>query len=80
MGLRGIRMVPSGADAENFSKPGFGLGINIVAPFPQLYNFFAITTGLEVINLLNKTKSFRDRLTGLRVEQETSQNYFRLYL
>ncbi len=80
VGIYGIYMVPSGEDAKNFSRPGYGAGIHLVAPFPQLFNFFAVTGGFEFINLLNDNTTFRDQLTGLRVDQETSQNYYRLYI
>jgi hypothetical protein len=36
--------------------------------------------GLEYVNLLSATTQFRDRVTGLRVEQQTEQGYFRLFL
>jgi len=80
IGVYGIHMAPRGDDAKNFSRPGYGLGGHIVVPVPQLLNFFAGTAGFEGINLLSETVTFRDRLTGLRVEQQTSQDYFRLFL
>ena len=46
-GLYGIYMVPDGKDAENYSRPGFGLGIHIVMPVPKLANIFAGTAGSE---------------------------------
>jgi hypothetical protein len=78
LGIYGIHMVPRGDDATNYSRPGYGGGIHIVAPFPQLFNLFAGTAAFEVINLLEETVVFQDQLTGLRTEQQTSQNYFRL--
>lgn len=80
LGIYGIHMVPRGDDAKNFSRPGYGGGIYLVAPLPQTFNFFAATVGFEGINLLSETIEFRDRLTQLRVEQQTNQNYFRLFL
>lgn len=80
VGIYGIHMVPRGDDAENYSRPGFGLGIHVVAPLPQLFNFVAGTGGFEGLNLLSETTEFFDDVTGLRVEQQTSQNYFRLYV
>lgn len=80
VGIYGIRMVPRGDDAKNFSRPGYGGGIHLVAPLPQLLSFVAGTAGFEGINLLSETTTFRDQLTGLRVEQQTSQNYFRLFI
>lgn len=79
-GLYGIYMVPDGKDAENYSRPGFGLGVHIVIPAPQLANILAGTAGLEYINLLSKSINLRDPYTLLRVEQNTDQNYMRLYV
>jgi len=80
VGIYGIHMVPRGDDAKNFSRPGYGLGIHLIAPLPQLLNFVAGMAGFEGINLLSETTIFRDQLTGLRVEQQTSQDYFRLFI
>jgi len=80
VGIYGIHMVPRGDDAKNYSRPGYGLGIHIVAPLPQLLNTVAGTAGFEYINLMNETTTFRDQFTGLRVEQETDQHYSRLFI
>ncbi len=80
VGIYGIRMVPYGIDAEQYSSPGWGLGIHAVVPVPKLANVFAGTIGFELINLLNHTDSFIDDRTGLRIEQQTDQNYLRFYL
>jgi len=80
VGVYGIYMVPKGEDAENFSRPGWGLGFHIVVPVPQLANILAGTAGLEFINLLDNTITLRDRTTSLLVDQNTSQNYFRLFI
>jgi opacity protein-like surface antigen len=80
LGLYGIRMVPRGADAEDYSRPGWGGGFHVVVPVPQLSNVLAGVAGFEIINLLHETVEFHDHVTGLRVEQQTSQDYFRVYL
>jgi hypothetical protein len=80
IGAYGIYMVPRGEDAENYSRPGWGFGFHIVVPAPQLANILAGTAGLEFINLLDKTVQMRDRRTGLLIDQNTNQNYFRLFL
>jgi len=80
VGIYGIYMIPKGEDAENFSRPGFGFGLHVVVPVPQLANILAGTAGFEVINLLDKTVGFRDRNTGLLVDQNTNQNYYRLFI
>lgn len=80
LGIYGTRMVPYGDDAKDYSRAGWGGGLHAVLPVPQLGNMFAGVAGLEVINLLSKTVTFQDYLTGLRVEQQTDQNYFRFFL
>ncbi len=80
VGIYGIYMVPKGEDAENFSRAGFGFGLHVVVPVPQLANILAGTAGFEYTNLLAETIELRDRTTGLMVDQNTNQNYFRLYI
>lgn len=76
----GLRMTPTGQDASRFSRPSWGVGAAVVAPLPQVHNLIAGTLGLEIANMLSQTTAFRDGQTGLRVEQQTNQNYYRLYL
>lgn len=78
--LYGIRMVPSDTDSRQYSSPGWGLGVQGVAPLPETATLLALVGGLEVVNLLSSTTHFQDPRTGLRVDQETSQNYGRLFL
>ena len=73
----GILMGPQGEDAEQYSDAGLGFGSRIVVPFTRLYKLLAISSGFEVVNLLNENTTFRDRLTGLRVQQQTDQTYGR---
>lgn len=80
LGIYGIRMVPDGDDAENYSRPGWGIGIHGVLPMPRPFHLVAGTVGLDFINLLDETVEFRDRITQLRVEQQTNQYYARLVL
>jgi opacity protein-like surface antigen len=79
-GIYGIRMVPHGTDAQQYSDPGWGGGLHAVIPLPSASNIIAGTAGLEIINLLSETETFTDGLTGLRVEQHTDQTYFRLFM
>jgi hypothetical protein len=79
-GIYGIRMVPYGLDAEQYSSAGWGLGLHAVVPFPEIGNIVAGTAGIEAVNLLQHTETFIDDRTQLRVEQQTDQNYFRIYL
>ena len=80
VGIYGVRMVPDGNDAETFSNSGWGIGLHVVAPVPQLWNVLAGVAGLEYVNLLQETTVFSDNITGLRVEQQTDQYYFRLFI
>ena len=78
-GLRVVRMEPEGADAEDFSKASWGGGLYavFVPPGPGL---FAATAGFDVANMLSQTTEFRDRVTGLRIEQQTNQWFSRFYV
>ncbi len=80
IGIYGIRMVPDGADAERYSRPGWVGGLHVVVPARKVANLLAGVGGIEYINLLDKTIVFRDRVTQLRTEQQTDQYYFRLFL
>ncbi len=80
LGIYGIRMVPSGKDAGDYSRPGWGVGLHVVVPVPRLRNGLAGVAGLDYVNLLSETIEFRDTFTGLIVEQQTSQSYIRFYM
>ncbi len=79
-GIYGIRMVPYGDDAKKYSQTSWGVGLHVVAPVPQLWNFLAGVGGIEYVNMLSETTEFQDGLTGLRVEQQTSQHYLRFFI
>ena len=78
--IHGIHMDPSDKDAKDFSSASYGGGVHASFPVPRLGNFLSGSVGMELINMLSETHEFQDSQTGLRVEQQTSQNYFRLYL
>ena len=80
LGVYGIYMVPTGNDAKEYSKPGWGLGLEGVLPIPRAANLFAGVAGLEWVNLMTANVSFQDQVTGLRTEQQTNQNYYRIYI
>lgn len=80
IGIYGIYMVPRGPDARSYSDPGGGFGLHLVAPVRSLANILAGVVGFEYINLLSENTQLQDRVTGLRVEQQTDQGYFRIYL
>jgi hypothetical protein len=73
-------MDPSGRDAQDFSSSAYGAGVHASLSVPQLGNIVAGGFGLEFVNLLSETHEFQDTQTGLRVEQQTSQDYLRFYL
>lgn len=79
LGIYGLRQVPDGDDAEDYSKAGWGGGIHVVAPLPQLHNIFAFAGGFEITNLMNKTIVFYDPYLGDDIEQQTDQNIFRVF-
>lgn len=78
--LYGIHMDPADQDAKNYSAASYGGGVRGSFSIPQVGNLIAGSFGLEIINMLSETHAFQDPVTGLRVEQQTSQQYFRLYL
>jgi len=78
--LYGIHMVPTGRDAKESGRAGWGGGGKIVASVGPLAPVGAFGLGFEVVNLLSRTRKFFDPVTQLRVEQQTSQNLYRLYL
>ncbi len=78
--IYGIRMDPADRDARNYSRPGWGAGLQAVAPLPNTQGLIAIVGGLEGVNLLSETVKFQDPVTFLRVEQQTSQNYGRFFV
>jgi opacity protein-like surface antigen len=80
LGLYGVRMVPYGDDAEDYSKTAWGGGFHVVVPAPQLANVLAGVAGFEYIDFLSSQIDFQDPVTTLRTEQVTSQDYMRFYL
>lgn len=80
IGVYGFHITPNGADAEDYSDDSWGGGLHAVVLVPQVHNFFAGTIGIEFSQFFTETKIFQDRVTGLRTEQHTSQDYFRFYL
>lgn len=76
----GIHMDPSGQDAKDFSRASYGGGLHASFPLPHFGNAIAGGAGIEWVSMLSETHAFQDAQTGLRVQQETNQDYFRLYL
>src|SRR2546423_7813962 len=76
----GVHMDPAGQDARDFSHASYGGGVHASFPVPRLANLLSGSLGVEVVNMLSETHQLQDAQTGLRVEQQTSQNFFRLFL
>jgi opacity protein-like surface antigen len=75
--IYGIYMVPRGMAAEKYSDESWGGGLRVVLPIPGIPSFIAPVVGLEIVDMLRETTEFTDRVTGLRIEQQTNQNYAR---
>ncbi len=75
-----LKMDPLSEVSRQFGRPGYGGGLEVVGELPGTAKLIAGVGGLEIVNLLSTTTDFRDATTGLRVEQQTTQNYGRLYL
>ena len=80
VGLNLIRMVPSGEDAERYSNPGWGGGLQVTVPMSASAGILAGVFGAEYVNLLSETTTTYDPQTLLRVEQQTNQYFARIYL
>jgi hypothetical protein len=80
LSVYGVHMDPSGKDAKDFSSSSFGGGVHTSFPVPTVGKFIAGSAGIELVSMFSETHEFRDSETGLRAQQETKQDYFRLYL
>ncbi|MBK7366381.1 MAG: outer membrane beta-barrel protein [Candidatus Eisenbacteria bacterium] len=75
-----LKMDPYSDVSRQYGRPGYGGGLEVVGELPGTAKLFAGVGGLEIVNMLSTTTEFRDVTTGLRIEQQTTQNYGRLYL
>ncbi len=80
LGLHILHVEPNGGDAEQFAEASLGGNIEVVLVPPGVWDAMAFTFGFDGVLLDSQTTKFRDRTTGLRVEQQTRQNFFRLFL
>jgi hypothetical protein len=80
VGIYAIRMIPYGNDAEKYTRASWGGGLHAVFPLPVVSHLFAITGGLEIVNFLEKKIELREPVTGIRVDQKTSQDFVRLFV
>lgn len=80
LALYGLRITPSGTDAEQFSRPGWGGGVRLVVAPPMFARGLGAAVGFDVANLFDRTVTIFDPHTLLRVEQNTSQYFMRCTL
>src|SRR5262245_8288361 len=78
--LQGIHMDPADKDAKDFSDASFGAGLRARFSIFHLSPIIGGGAGIEWISLLSETHTFQDPQTGLTVEQQTEQEYLRIYL
>ena len=78
--IQGVHMDPADQDARDFSHASFGGGVRARFSIFHLSPIIAAGAGMELISMLSETHTFQDRTTGLLVEQQTEQDYFRIYL
>lgn len=80
LALYGLRITPSGTDAEEFGRPGWGGGIRLVVAPPVFARGLGVVAGFDVANLLDRNVTIFDPHTLLRIEQNTSQYFMRCTL
>lgn len=71
---------PKDATARDYSRPGYGLSVDVSLPLTGAQGMVALLAGIEGTSLMAKQKDLRDGLTGLRVEQHTDQFHGRLFV
>lgn len=74
------RMDPSDVDARRFSRTSWGGGIDAVVPLPMVHNLVALTTGVEVSNMLSHSTTVYDPIIVEDVKQSTNQSYGRFFI
>lgn len=79
VGIFGIRLEADNQGFDN-NRPGWGGGLHVVVPAPQLWHPLAGVIGFEYIDLMHKKTELRDSNTGLLVEHRTTQHYIRLFM
>src|SRR5262245_27340319 len=71
--LYGMRLDPADRSARDFSRPGYGGGVDLSWPIQGSEGMLSAIGGIEVTSLLSQVETFYDQQTGLRVEQHTDQ-------
>lgn len=80
LALYGLRITPSGVDAEEFSRAGWGGGVRLVVAPPLFARGLGAVVGFDVANLFDRTVTTFDPDTFLRTERNTSQYFMRCTL
>ena len=80
LALYGLHSSPSGTDAKEFSDDGWGAGVSVHGSPDFLKHGLALGFGVEFTNMMSATTVLRDPDTLLRTEQNTSQDFIRIYL
>lgn len=74
------RMEPTGEDARRFSRASWGGGVDVVLPWYAAYNLVALTSGLELSNMLSQSTDVYDPILRETLVQRTHQSYGRFFM
>ncbi len=74
------RMEPTDVDARRFSRTSWGGGIDAVLPWYAAYNLVALTSGLEISNMMSQSTHVYDPFLRETLEQRTNQSYGRFFV
>jgi hypothetical protein len=74
------RMDPTDVDARRFSRTSWGGGIAGVLPFPAVHNLLALTSGVELSNMLSHSTEVYDPFIDETLKQSTNQRYGRFFV
>lgn len=80
IGAHAIYLEPNGDDAEDYSGSAWGGNIEVILVPEQVWDAAAFSIGGEMARLDAQTLVFIDRVTLLRTEQQTNQDYFRVFV
>jgi hypothetical protein len=74
------RMDPTGVDAQRFSSTSWGGGVDAVLPWYAANGLIALTSGLEIANMMSQTTHVYDPFIDEVLEQRTNQSYGRFFV
>jgi opacity protein-like surface antigen len=74
------RMEPNDVDARRFSRTSWGIGIDAVLPWYAAANLVALTSGLEITNMLSHSTKVYDPILRETLKQRTNQSYGRFFV